>query len=176
MELLSRDVLVVGGGVAGLRAAIAVAETGPRLRVAVIFKVYPMRSHTVSAEGGAAAVIKPGDSPDAHAYDTIPGGDWLCGRAEGRFLPALLRAPGEPLRAEPLSPTGYPGGSSKPSMPLEVGQRLACFEVLSSLGAGGIGEVSRSTGKASARPGRCARPDDRRPSWHGPDDSSHLSI
>jgi fumarate reductase flavoprotein subunit len=46
--------------------------------VAVISKVYPMRSHTVSAEGGAAAVIKPNDTLDEHAYDTISGGDWLC--------------------------------------------------------------------------------------------------
>jgi succinate dehydrogenase flavoprotein subunit len=58
---LTCDVLVVGGGGAGLRAAIAAAETHPELRVAVISKVYPMRSHTFSAEGGAAAVIKPGD-------------------------------------------------------------------------------------------------------------------
>lgn len=72
------DVLIVGGGGAGLRAAIAVAETNPDLSIAVISKVYPMRSHTVSAEGGAAAVIKPDDSFDDHAYDTISGGDWLC--------------------------------------------------------------------------------------------------
>ncbi len=72
------DVLVIGGGGAGLRAAIAVAETAPALSVAVVSKVYPMRSHTVAAEGGAAAVIKPGDSLDGHAYDTISGGDWLC--------------------------------------------------------------------------------------------------
>ncbi|MGH9604010.1 MAG: fumarate reductase (quinol) flavoprotein subunit, partial [Terriglobales bacterium] len=43
-----------------------------------VSKVYPMRSHTVSAEGGAAAVVKPGDSLDDHCYDTISGGDWLC--------------------------------------------------------------------------------------------------
>src|SRR2546426_8719043 len=78
MDRFACDVLVVGGGGAGLRAVIAVAETHPKLRVAVISKVYPMRSHTVSAEGGAAAVIKPGDSLDGHAYDTISGGDWLC--------------------------------------------------------------------------------------------------
>src|SRR3989441_6017973 len=77
MDLSACDVRVVGGGGAGLRAAIAVAETHPNLRVAVISKVYPMRSHTVSAEGGAAAVIKPGDSLEDHAYDTISGGDWL---------------------------------------------------------------------------------------------------
>ncbi len=78
MDVYASDVLVVGGGGAGLRAAIAAAETSPRLRIGVISKVYPMRSHTVSAEGGAAAVIKPGDTLDAHAYDTISGGDWLC--------------------------------------------------------------------------------------------------
>jgi fumarate reductase flavoprotein subunit len=77
MEISSHDVLLVGGGGAGLRAAIAVAEVNPRLNVAVVSKVYPMRSHTVSAEGGAAAVIKPDDSLDEHAYDTISGGDWM---------------------------------------------------------------------------------------------------
>src|SRR5574341_1103541 len=77
MELSSCDVLIVGGGGAGLRAAIAAVESHPRLQVGVISKVYPMRSHTVSAEGGAAAVIKSGDTLDAHAYDTISGGDWL---------------------------------------------------------------------------------------------------
>ncbi|RPJ57584.1 MAG: FAD-binding protein, partial [Acidobacteria bacterium] len=56
MDLVSCDVLVVGGGGAGLRAAIAAAESQPSLRVGVVSKVYPMRSHTVSAEGGAAAV------------------------------------------------------------------------------------------------------------------------
>jgi fumarate reductase flavoprotein subunit len=72
------DVLIVGGGGAGLRAAIALAQEHPDLTVAVISKVYPMRSHTVSAEGGAAAVIKSNDSIDEHAYDTISGSDWLA--------------------------------------------------------------------------------------------------
>jgi fumarate reductase flavoprotein subunit len=72
------DVLIVGGGGAGLRAAIAVYETDPTLKIAVVSKVYPMRSHTVSAEGGAAAVIKPDDSLEDHCYDTISGADWMC--------------------------------------------------------------------------------------------------
>ena len=76
-EANTHDVLIVGGGGAGLRAAIAVAETNANLSIAVVSKVYPMRSHTVSAEGGAAAVIKSNDSLEAHAYDTISGADWL---------------------------------------------------------------------------------------------------
>src|SRR5881296_2783987 len=98
MDLFSCDVLVVGGGGAGLRAAIAVAETHPKLRVSVISKVYPMRSHTVSAEGGAAAVIKAEDSLDEHAYDTISGGDWLT---DQDAVEAFVReAPEEMLRLE----------------------------------------------------------------------------
>ncbi|MCW2767931.1 MAG: frdA [Nocardioides sp.] len=73
----AHDVLIVGGGGAGLRAAIAIAETNPQLDVAVISKVYPMRSHTVSAEGGAAGVIAADDTLDEHIYDTISGSDWL---------------------------------------------------------------------------------------------------
>src|SRR2546421_2924052 len=75
---LEHDILIVGGGGAGLRAAIAIGEENPNLTVGVISKVYPMRSHTVSAEGGAAAVIKPNDSLDDHCYDTISGSDWLA--------------------------------------------------------------------------------------------------
>ena len=77
MQTSAHDILLVGGGGAGLRAAIAAAEVNPKLRIAVVSKVYPMRSHTVSAEGGAAGVAKPDDSLDEHAYDTISGGDWL---------------------------------------------------------------------------------------------------
>lgn len=73
----THDVLLVGGGGAGLRAAIAIAETNPELDLAVISKVYPMRSHTVSAEGGAAGAIAEDDSIDEHAYDTVSGSDWL---------------------------------------------------------------------------------------------------
>ncbi len=77
METSSHDVVLIGGGGAALRAAIAVSESNPKLSVAVVSKVYPMRSHTVSAEGGAAGVIAEDDTLDEHAYDTISGGDWL---------------------------------------------------------------------------------------------------
>src|SRR5881398_748563 len=78
MDLLTHDILIVGGGGAGLRAAIAIGEENPNLSVGVVSKVYPMRSHTVSAEGGAAAVIKPNDSFEAHFRDTVSGADWLA--------------------------------------------------------------------------------------------------
>src|SRR2546427_2759407 len=98
MDASLHDVLLVGGGGAGLRAAIAMAEVNPRLRIAVVSKVYPMRSHTVSAEGGAAAVIGKDDSLDEHAYDTISGGDWLCDQdAVEAFVD---EAPEELLRLE----------------------------------------------------------------------------
>ena len=71
------DVVIIGAGGAGLRAAIAIAETNPNFSVAVVSKVYPMRSHTVAAEGGAAAIIKENDSFDDHCIDTIAGGDWM---------------------------------------------------------------------------------------------------
>jgi fumarate reductase flavoprotein subunit len=98
MDRFSCDVLVVGGGGAGLRAAIAAVEASPTLRVAVISKVYPMRSHTVSAEGGAAAVTKAEDSLDEHAYDTISGGDWLCDQDAVEVF--VREAPEEMLRLE----------------------------------------------------------------------------
>lgn len=92
------DVLLVGGGGAGLRAAIAIAETNPQLNTAVISKVYPMRSHTVSAEGGAAGVIAPDDSLEEHFYDTVSGGDWLCDQdAVDAFV---KEAPQELMRLE----------------------------------------------------------------------------
>jgi len=74
----SYDVLIVGGGLAGIRAAIAAAEMNPRLKIGMVSKVYPMRSHTVSAEGGAAAVMSAEDSYRTHAFDTIKGSDYLA--------------------------------------------------------------------------------------------------
>ena len=92
------DVVIVGGGAAGLRAAIAVAEADPRLSVAIVSKVYPMRSHTVSAEGGAAGVIGADDTIEEHIYDTISGGDWLCDQDAVEAF--ITEAPRELLRLE----------------------------------------------------------------------------
>ncbi len=78
MEKIKADVVIVGAGGAGLRASIAIAEANPQLKVALISKVYPMRSHTCAAEGGAAGVKSADDSLDMHFDDTVGGGDWLC--------------------------------------------------------------------------------------------------
>lgn len=98
MEHLTHDILVIGGGAAGLRAAIAAAEFNPKLNVAVVSKVYPMRSHTVSAEGGMAAVTREYDSLDSHAHDTIKGSDFLADQDAVEFF--VKEAPRESVQLE----------------------------------------------------------------------------
>jgi succinate dehydrogenase flavoprotein subunit len=71
----SYDVLIVGAGLAGQRAALAAAERG--VSVGIVSKVHPVRSHSTAAAGGINAALKPGDSWESHAYDTVKGSDYL---------------------------------------------------------------------------------------------------
>ncbi len=79
-ESIEYDLLIVGSGLAGLRAAIEAAKKNQNIKIAVISKVQVMRSHSVSAEGGTAAVIfeEDGDTIESHIYDTIKGSDFLA--------------------------------------------------------------------------------------------------
>jgi succinate dehydrogenase / fumarate reductase, flavoprotein subunit len=74
------DVIVLGAGLAGLRAAVEIARKNPEADVAVVSKVQLMRAHSVCAEGGTAACMQPenGDSIELHTWDTVRGADFLC--------------------------------------------------------------------------------------------------
>jgi succinate dehydrogenase / fumarate reductase, flavoprotein subunit len=81
MELISHDILIIGGGLAGLRAALEVKKAGKD--VAILSKVHPLRSHSVAAQGGINAALgnTPApvkDSRENHAFDTIKGSDYLA--------------------------------------------------------------------------------------------------
>ena len=79
-DSLDFDLIICGSGLAGLRAAIAAAKKGPHLKIGVVSKVQVMRSHSVSAEGGTAAVLfeDEGDTIESHIYDTVKGSDFLA--------------------------------------------------------------------------------------------------
>ena len=79
--MLEFDVIIVGGGLAGSRAAVEIAKTDPSLKIAVVAKTHPIRSHSVAAQGGIAASLKNVDDQDswkAHAFDTVKGSDYLA--------------------------------------------------------------------------------------------------
>ncbi|MGV0025112.1 succinate dehydrogenase/fumarate reductase flavoprotein subunit [Phormidesmis priestleyi] len=79
--MLDHDVIIVGGGLAGSRAALEIARTNPSLSVGLVAKTHPIRSHSVAAQGGMAATLKNVDASDtweAHAFDTVKGSDYLA--------------------------------------------------------------------------------------------------
>lgn len=79
--MIEHDVIIVGGGLAGARAALEIARTAPTLSVGLVAKTHPIRSHSVAAQGGIAAVLQnvdANDSWEAHAFDTVKGSDYLA--------------------------------------------------------------------------------------------------
>jgi succinate dehydrogenase / fumarate reductase flavoprotein subunit len=89
MELLDYDIVIVGSGLAGMRAALAAARKSDKLRIALVSKLHAMRSHSVSAEGGISGVLYPGENGDSielHAFDTIKGSDYLADQDAAELL------------------------------------------------------------------------------------------
>ncbi|WP_049900451.1 FAD-binding protein [Natrinema sp. J7-1] len=82
--MYEHDVIVVGAGGAGLRAAIAAHEAGAD--GAMVSKLHPVRSHTGAAEGGINAALQEGDDWELHAYDTMKGSDYLGDAPAGETL------------------------------------------------------------------------------------------
>ena len=123
--MLSHDILIVGGGLAGLSAALS---SDPSLSVAVISKVHPLRSHSVAAQGGINAAL--GNNPDGkddswekHAFDTIKGSDYLSDQDTAELMcqeavPTIYelehlgvpfsRFPGGVIAQRPFGGAGFP--------------------------------------------------------------------
>ena len=123
--MISHDILIVGGGLAGLSAAL---NSDPALSVAVVSKVHPLRSHSVAAQGGINAPL--GNNPDAkddtwekHAFDTIKGSDYLADQTSAELMcreaaPAIYqldglgvpfsRFPGGVIAQRPFGGAGFP--------------------------------------------------------------------
>src|SRR5574340_790890 len=98
MERIEHDVVVIGSGLAGLRAALEVSRVSHgRLDVGIVTKTQAMRSHSVAAEGGTAAVMYPdeGDSFESHIWDTVKGSDFL---ADQDAVEQFVRSAPEELR------------------------------------------------------------------------------
>ncbi len=98
MEKHAHDIVIVGAGLAGLRAAVAAAEFSNKLDIAVISKLHPLRSHSVCAQGGTAAVMREKDSFDLHAFDTVKGADYLADQDVVEFF--VRQAPKEIILME----------------------------------------------------------------------------
>lgn len=123
--MIGHDILIIGGGLAGLSAAL---NTDPKLKVAVVSKVHPLRSHSVAAQGGINAAL--GNNPDGrddtwekHAFDTIKGSDYLADQNAAELLtrnavPVLYeldhigvpfsRFPGGKIAQRPFGGAGFP--------------------------------------------------------------------
>ena len=97
----AHDVLIIGAGLAGQRAALAAAEAGAT--VAILSKVHPVRSHSNAAAGGINAALNPEDTWESHAFDTVKGSDYLGDQDAIEIM--CREAPNEILHLEHLGVT-----------------------------------------------------------------------
>ena len=97
----AHDVLIIGAGLAGQRAALAAAQAGST--VAIMSKVHPVRSHSVAAAGGINAAVNPADDWRSHAYDTVKGSDFLGDQDAIEIM--CREAPGEVMHLEHIGLT-----------------------------------------------------------------------
>jgi succinate dehydrogenase / fumarate reductase flavoprotein subunit len=124
--MIFHDILIVGGGLAGLRAAIAAAEK--KADVAIVTRLYPVRSHSGQAQGGVNAALANNpkaadDTPEKHGFDTIKGSDFLADQETSIFLtqeaPEVVfeiehwgcpfsRTPEGKIAQRPFGGAGYP--------------------------------------------------------------------
>src|SRR5881394_4570469 len=102
----AHDVLIIGAGLAGQRAALAAADAGAS--VALLSKVHPVRSHSVAAAGGINAAINPADDWRSHAYDTVKGSDFLGDQDAIEIM--CSEAPDEVLHLEHIGVTFHRNG------------------------------------------------------------------
>ena len=105
----SHDVLIIGAGLAGQRAALAAAQAGAS--VAIISKVHPVRSHSVAAAGGINAAVSVDDDWRSHAYDTVKGSDFLGDQDAIEVM--CSEAPGEVLHLEHIGVTFHRNDSGQ---------------------------------------------------------------
>ncbi len=97
----SHDILIIGAGLAGQRAALAAADEGAT--VGIVSKVHPVRSHSVAAAGGINAALNPEDSWESHAFDTVKGSDYLGDQDAIEIM--CREAPNEVLHLEHIGVT-----------------------------------------------------------------------
>jgi succinate dehydrogenase flavoprotein subunit len=97
----AHDVLIIGAGLAGQRAALAAADAGAT--VAIVSKVHPVRSHSVAAAGGINAAIDPADDWRSHAFDTVKGSDFLGDQDAIEIM--CREAPGEVMHLDHIGVT-----------------------------------------------------------------------
>ena len=101
MAVSKHDVLIIGGGLAGMRAAIEAARNG--VDVAIVSKLHPMRSHSGAAQGGINAALGEDDSWESHAFDTVKGSDYLADQDAAETL--TREAPGDIVELERMGTT-----------------------------------------------------------------------